>query len=83
VRSNTAGHDLREIRCAGDENDVAAFREIFDVCVQMMEKVQGIPQPVIAEVAGIATAAGCQLVATCDLVVASDNATFATPVWNE
>jgi len=75
----SAGHDLREIRCAGDENDVAAFREIFDVCVQMMEKVQGIPQPVIAEVAGIATAAGCQLVATCDLAVAASDAKFATP----
>src|SRR6202163_5158056 len=75
----SAGHDLREIRCAGDESDVAAFREIFDVCVQMMEKVQSIPQPVIAEVAGIATAAGCQLVATCDLAVASSAAKFATP----
>ena len=75
----SAGHDLREIRCAGDESDVAAFREIFDVCVQMMEKVQSIPQPVIAEVAGIATAAGCQLVATCDLAIASTEAKFATP----
>src|ERR1700681_5001828 len=75
----SSGHDLREMRCAGDESDVAAFREIFDVCVQMMEKVQSIPQPVIAEVAGIATAAGCQLVATCDLAVASSAATFATP----
>ena len=75
----SSGHDLREMRCAGDESDVAAFREIFDVCVQMMEKVQSIPQPVIAEVAGIATAAGCQLVATCDLAIASTEAKFATP----
>jgi len=49
------------------------------VCTQLMEKVQAIPQPVIAEVQGIATAAGCQLVATCDLAVASDQAAFATP----
>jgi enoyl-CoA hydratase/carnithine racemase len=75
----SAGHDIREMRCAGDENDVATFREIFDVCVQMMEKVQGIPQPVIAEVAGIATAAGCQLVASCDLAIAASDARFATP----
>jgi enoyl-CoA hydratase/carnithine racemase len=75
----SAGHDIREMRCAGDENDVATFREIFDVCVQMMEKVQGIPQPVIAEVVGIATAAGCQLVASCDLAIAASDAKFATP----
>jgi enoyl-CoA hydratase/carnithine racemase len=75
----SAGHDLREMRCAGDENDVAAFREIFDVCVEMMVKVQSIPQPVIAEVTGIATAAGCQLVASCDLALAASDAKFATP----
>ena len=75
----SAGHDLREVQCAGDEADVARFREIFDACVQVMTAIQTIPQPVIAEVAGIATAAGCQLVATCDLAIASTNATFATP----
>jgi enoyl-CoA hydratase/carnithine racemase len=75
----SAGHDLREMRCAGDESDVAAFREIFDVCVEMMVKVQSIPQPVIAEVTGIATAAGCQLVASCDLALAASDAKFATP----
>jgi len=75
----SAGHDLREMRCAGDEGDVVRFREVFDICVQMMEKVQNIPQPVIAEVAGIATAAGCQLVATCDLAIAASDAKFATP----
>jgi len=58
---------------------VAAYREIFDVCVDLMETIQRIPQPVIAEVATIATAAGCQLVASCDLAVASTEATFATP----
>ena len=75
----SAGHDLREVRCSGDAGDVARFREIFDVCVELMTKIQTIPQPVIAEVAGVATAAGCQLVATCDLAVASTEATFATP----
>jgi enoyl-CoA hydratase/carnithine racemase len=54
-------------------------REIFDVCTRMMQTIQRIPQPVIASVHGIATAAGCQLVATCDLAIASDNAKFATP----
>lgn len=71
----SAGHDLREL--VG--RDVDAYREVFDVCVKLMERVQSIPQPVIAEVAGVATAAGCQLVATCDLAVASTQATFATP----
>ncbi len=71
----SAGHDLRELR----GRDVAAYREIFDVCVELMETIQHIPQPVIAEVATIATAAGCQLVAACDLAIASTEAKFATP----
>ncbi len=71
----SAGHDLREML----ERSVDDYRRTFDTCVRLMETVQAIPQPVIAEVAGIATAAGCQLVATCDLVVASEQATFATP----
>ncbi len=75
----SSGHDLREIQCAGDEADVARFRAIFDTCVRMMTAIQTIPQPVIAEIAGIATAAGCQLVATCDLAIASSEARFATP----
>jgi enoyl-CoA hydratase/carnithine racemase len=75
----SAGHDLRELQCAGDEADVVKFREIFSVCVRLMTTIQSIPQPVIAEVAGIATAAGCQLVASCDLALASSEATFATP----
>ncbi len=75
----SSGHDLREMRCAGDEADVSKFRAIFDVCVRVMTAMQAIAQPVIAEVAGIATAAGCQLVATCDLAVASREARFATP----
>ncbi len=75
----SAGHDLREMQCAGDAGNVAAFREIFDVCVRVMAAIQRIPQPVIAEVAGVATAAGCQLVATCDLALAASDARFATP----
>ncbi|HMX29039.1 MAG TPA: enoyl-CoA hydratase-related protein, partial [Blastocatellia bacterium] len=55
------------------------YRKLFEVCVEMMTEIQRIPQPVIAEVQGMATAAGCQLVATCDLVVAVETAKFATP----
>lgn len=71
----SAGHDLKEL-C---DRDVTAYREIFDACVDLMETIQRIPQPVIAEVDTIATAAGCQLVASCDLAVASAGAKFATP----
>jgi enoyl-CoA hydratase/carnithine racemase len=71
----SAGHDLSEM--VG--RTVADYRRLFDVCTELMAKIQSIPQPVIAQVQGIATAAGCQLVATCDLAVASDQAAFATP----
>jgi enoyl-CoA hydratase/carnithine racemase len=71
----SAGHDLSEL-VGGDEG---AYQDVFDACVVLMETVQRIPQPVIAEVAGIATAAGCQLVATCDLAIAAEGARFATP----
>ncbi len=70
-----AGHDLSEMI----GRDPAFYRHVFEVCTELMETVQAIPQPVIAQVHGIATAAGCQLVATCDLVVAADDARFATP----
>lgn len=70
-----AGHDLSEMI----GRDPASYRRIFDVCCELMETVQAIPQPVIARVHGVATAAGCQLAATCDLVVASEEARFATP----
>jgi enoyl-CoA hydratase/carnithine racemase len=70
-----AGHDLGEMT----GRTVSEYRQIFDVCTQLMEKIQAIPQPVIAEVQGMATAAGCQLVASCDLAVASEEASFATP----
>jgi enoyl-CoA hydratase/carnithine racemase len=71
----SAGHDLRELLDQG----VGEYRRIFDACVELMDTLQRIPQPVIAEVQGIATAAGCQLVAACDLAVAAETATFATP----
>ena len=71
----SAGHDLSEM-VGRTVND---YRRIFDVCTQLMTKIQSIPQPVIAQVQGIATAAGCQLVATCDLAISSDQASFATP----
>ncbi|MSV34235.1 MAG: enoyl-CoA hydratase [Bryobacterales bacterium] len=70
-----AGHDLREMTGRAE----ADYQEIFRVCTELMQKIQALPQPVIAEVQGMATAAGCQLVATCDLAVASETATFATP----
>jgi enoyl-CoA hydratase/carnithine racemase len=70
-----AGHDLSEM--VG--RDPEFYRRLFDICCELMETIQKIPQPVIAEVHGVATAAGCQLAATCDLVVASEDARFATP----
>lgn len=71
----SSGHDLSEMtgRSAAD------YRSIFDTCNALMARIQSIPQPVIAQVQGVATAAGCQLVAACDLAVASEEATFATP----
>ncbi len=71
----SAGHYLPEMV----QKDLRHQRRVFDTCVEMMNTVQSIPQPVIAEVPGIATAAGCQLVATCDLAVAAEDARFATP----
>ena len=71
----SAGHDLRELR----NGDADSYRTIFEACVGLMARLIAIPQPVIAEVGAIATAAGCQLVAACDLAVASEEATFATP----
>ncbi len=71
----SAGHDLGELR----GRDLDFYRHEFDLCARLMHAVQSIPQPVIARVHGIATAAGCQLVATCDLAIASEHAKFATP----
>ncbi|NYI67379.1 enoyl-CoA hydratase/carnithine racemase [Spelaeicoccus albus] len=71
----SAGHNLAEMidRTRADE------QYVFDVCTELMETVQTVPQPVIAEVAGHAIAAGCQLVASCDLAIASTSAVFGTP----
>jgi enoyl-CoA hydratase/carnithine racemase len=74
----SAGHDLREML----GRDLPAYREVFDVCTELMQTVQAVPQPVIARVHAMATAAGCQLVATCDLAVAGASARFATPGVN-
>jgi enoyl-CoA hydratase/carnithine racemase len=71
----SAGHDLGEL-VARSVND---YQRIFDQCTVMMETIQKIPQPVIAMVRGIATAAGCQLVASCDLAFAEEGASFGTP----
>jgi len=73
-RAFCAGHDLREMR-ASPELDF--YQRLFAQCTKMMRTIQALPQPVIARVHGIATAAGCQLVATCDLAVASEESRFA------
>lgn len=70
-----AGHDLTQLQA----RDSAEYHHLFMRCSQMMLAIRQLPQPVIAQVQGMATAAGCQLVATCDLVVASTNAQFAAP----
>lgn len=75
----SAGHDLAEMT----ENRAAEYyEELFATCVKVMTRVHELPQPVIAKVHGVATAAGCQLVAACDLAVAADDARFATPGVN-
>ena len=73
-----AGHDLKEMQTKRDAPDggAAAFHDLFDRCASLMARIQSLPQPVIAQVHGIATAAGCQLVATCDLAVAAQDTKF-------
>jgi enoyl-CoA hydratase/carnithine racemase len=71
----SSGHDLSEMK----EGNVVSYRGVFGACTEMMEALRNLPQPVIAQVQGMATAAGCQLVAACDLAVASREARFATP----
>lgn len=71
----SAGHDLSEMV----DRDAQFYDDLFEACTELMDAIHAVPQPVVAEVAGVATAAGCQLVAACDLVVASTEATFATP----
>ena len=70
----SAGHDLREMRT---HPDLAFYQNLFAQCSRLMVALQQLPQPVIAQIQGIATAAGCQLVAMCDLAVASSTARFA------
>jgi enoyl-CoA hydratase/carnithine racemase len=70
-----AGHDLGEMVGRAE----SAYRELFTLCSDVMQRFRSLPQPVIARVHGLATAAGCQLVAACDLAVAAEGAAFATP----
>jgi enoyl-CoA hydratase/carnithine racemase len=72
-----AGHNLKDM--VGPDLDIRHFYTMFSVCARMMQSLHELPQPVIAQVHGIATAAGCQLVAACDLAVAEAGAQFATP----
>lgn len=73
-----AGHDLKEMQAGRQAPDGGAryFKDLFDRCAAMMQRIQSQPQPVIAQVHGIATAAGCQLVATCDMAIAADETRF-------
>lgn len=71
----SSGHDLREVV----DREIDDEREIFRACTLMMQAIQRVPQPVIAQVHGVAAAAGCQLVAACDLAVAADTTQFLTP----
>jgi enoyl-CoA hydratase/carnithine racemase len=75
----SAGHDLSEMVAS---REAEFYEELFRACVDMMEAIHALPQPVIAKVHGVATAAGCQLVAACDLAVAAHDARFATPGVN-
>ena len=79
-----SGHDLKEITAARENEDSGEdyFKNLFNSCSSLMELIVNIPQPVIAEVDGVATAAGCQLVASCDLAIASHESKFATPGVN-
>ena len=74
-----AGHDLKEMRSGGGRD---FFEAVFQQCSKLMLTLTRLPQPVVAQVHGIATAAGCQLVATCDLAVAAESAHFGTPGVN-
>jgi enoyl-CoA hydratase/carnithine racemase len=77
-RAFCAGHDLREMQAARQSPDggAADYADLFDRCTALMLRIRSLPQPVIAQVQGIATAAGCQLVATCDMAVATEETRF-------
>ena len=80
----SSGHNLKDItaRRADADGGAASFASLFDACSNLMLAIVQHPKPVIAEVAGLASAAGCQLVASCDLAIAADTATFCTPGVN-
>jgi len=80
----SAGHDLKEFKSHRSDSDRgrANFKYIMELCSRVMQQIVNLPQPVVAAVQGVATAAGCQLVASCDLAVASAAAKFATPGVN-
>lgn len=73
-----AGHDLRQMQAMRQNEDAgaAAFADLFARCTDVMMRIKSMPQPVIAQIHGIATAAGCQLVATCDIAVAAEGTRF-------
>jgi enoyl-CoA hydratase/carnithine racemase len=75
-----AGHDLKEMR--GADYGASYAEDLFEACARLMQRIVSLPQPVIARVHGIATAAGAQLVASADLAIATDDARFATPGVN-
>jgi enoyl-CoA hydratase/carnithine racemase len=77
-RAFSAGHDLKEMQAARANPDkgAAAFKTLFDLCAGVMMRIPALPQPVIAQVHGLAAAAGCQLAASCDLLTAAENARF-------
>lgn len=71
------GHNMKEL--VGENYDIDHFRKIFSVCSNLMQTLHKLPQPVIAQVHGVAMAAGCQLVASCDLAIADSKTKFSTP----
>ncbi|MCK4364999.1 MAG: enoyl-CoA hydratase/isomerase family protein, partial [Thermoplasmatales archaeon] len=71
------GHNINEL--VGEDYDIEHFRNVFSVCSNLMQTLQKMPQPIIAQVHGVAMAAGCQLVAACDLAIADNNTKFSTP----
>lgn len=80
----SAGHDLKELTThrADDDKGRAFFEKSVRLCADLMLKISHLPQPVIAEIDGLATAAGCQLVTSCDLAICTDSSTFCTPGVN-
>ena len=77
-RAFCAGHDIREMQAKRQAADggAAGFKDLFDRCSRLMQTIPALPQPVIAQVQGMATAAGCQLVASCDMAVAAEGTRF-------